>query len=70
MQTFLNIAGVDHRLISSNNHASPTGILPFLLPAYSAASASSEASLPIPSNKLLKYAIDHGSKIEEVSSMR
>ncbi|KAH0530720.1 hypothetical protein TsFJ059_005314 [Trichoderma semiorbis] len=31
-QTFLRIAGVDVHLIPSNNHASPSGSLPFLLP--------------------------------------
>ncbi|KAK4068767.1 uncharacterized protein Triagg1_7127 [Trichoderma aggressivum f. europaeum] len=31
-QTFLRIAGVDVHLVPSNNHASPSGALPFLLP--------------------------------------
>lgn len=67
-QTFLNIARIDHRLVSSNNHASPTGSLPFLQPASS--NSSQESPTPITSNKLFKYAADHGSRIEESSSMR
>ncbi|CZR53245.1 related to mitochondrial outer membrane protein (Sam35) [Phialocephala subalpina] len=68
-QTFLNIAGVDHRLISSNNHASPTGSLPFLLPAVHS-SSSQESLLPVTSNKFVKYASDHGGRVDESPSMR
>ncbi|KAK0635573.1 hypothetical protein B0T17DRAFT_624314 [Bombardia bombarda] len=32
-QTFLRLAGVEFRILPSTNHASPTGSLPFLLPA-------------------------------------
>jgi metaxin len=59
-QTFLKIAGVNHRLISSNNHASPTGVLPFLFPAIHAPQTAQPAPLPIPSTKLLQYAIKQG----------
>jgi metaxin len=65
----MNIAGIDHRLISSNNHASPTGSLPFLLPAVSS-SSSHDMILPIASNKLIKYAKEHGAIVEESASMR
>jgi len=67
-QTFLNMAGIDYRLVSSNNHASPTGSLPFLLPATS--SSSQDSLAPIPSNKLVKYAAEHGSRIKESSNIR
>ncbi|KIN05537.1 hypothetical protein OIDMADRAFT_113924 [Oidiodendron maius Zn] len=67
-QTFLNIAGVHYRLVSSNNHASPTGALPFLLPP--AQSNPAQDALPVPSNKILKYATDHGGQIREPSGMR
>lgn len=70
LQTFLNIAGVDHRLISSNNHSSPTGSLPFLLPAVYGANTSQDSLTPIASNKFVKYATEHGGKVEESSSMR
>ena len=69
-QTFLNIAGIDHRLISSNNHSSPTGSLPFLLPAVYGSNTSQDSLVPIPSNKFVKYAIEHGGRVEESSSMR
>ncbi|RDW82082.1 hypothetical protein BP6252_03194 [Coleophoma cylindrospora] len=69
-QTFLNIAGVDHRLISSNNHASPTGVLPFLLPTAHASASSQDSILPVPSNKLVKFATEHGAKVQESPSMR
>jgi metaxin len=69
-QAFLKIAGIDHRLISSNNHASPTGVLPFLLPAVHSSSSTQKAPLPATSNKLAKYAKEHGSKVEESPSMR
>ncbi|KAH7356848.1 hypothetical protein BKA65DRAFT_579945 [Rhexocercosporidium sp. MPI-PUGE-AT-0058] len=69
-QTFLNIAGIDHRLVSSNNHASPTGALPFLLPAVHNSDSSQETLLPVPSNKFLKYATEHGGIVEESSSTR
>ncbi|TAQ88084.1 hypothetical protein B7494_g3620 [Chlorociboria aeruginascens] len=69
-QTFLNIAGIDHRLVSSNNHASPTGILPFLLPGVQPANAPKDSARPIPSNKLVKYVSTHAPAIEEPSSMR
>ena len=39
-QTFLKLAGVEFDTVGGNNHASPTGVLPFLLPAVSAAASS------------------------------
>lgn len=68
-QTYLNIAGIDHRLISSNNHASPTGNLPFLLPSAQTSNSAQESIRPVPSAKFVKYATDHGGRIEEVSSI-
>lgn len=68
-QTFMNIAGLDHRLISSNNHASPSGALPFLLPS-ATSSSSQESVLPISSNKLIKYANERGANVEESDSIR
>ncbi|KUL88642.1 hypothetical protein ZTR_05118 [Talaromyces verruculosus] len=52
-QAYLKFVGIDFDLIPSNNHASPTGALPFLYPALPAATRS-----PIPSNKLQKWAIE------------
>ncbi|KAF4217467.1 hypothetical protein CNMCM8980_006052 [Aspergillus fumigatiaffinis] len=52
-QAYLRFVGIDLEIVPSNNHASPTGALPFLLPALPAATTG-----PIPSNKLQKWAIE------------
>jgi metaxin len=53
----------------STNHASPTGALPFLLPPSTSSDADSQ--VPVPSNKLEQYALNHGSvKVPDVSSLR
>ncbi|KAI0012498.1 hypothetical protein F4779DRAFT_37062 [Xylariaceae sp. FL0662B] len=68
-QTFLKLAGIKFRVSSSNNHASPTGALPFLLPASTPDNPTSHK--PIPSNKLEQYAAETGtSKIPEVPSLK
>ncbi|KAI5860251.1 hypothetical protein GGS23DRAFT_241463 [Durotheca rogersii] len=64
-QTFLKLAGVEFRVVSSNNHASPTGALPFLLPPLDPGNAA--AHPPVPSNKLEQYAAERGaSKVPDV----
>ncbi|KAI1764466.1 hypothetical protein GGR53DRAFT_493767 [Hypoxylon sp. FL1150] len=57
-QAFLKLSGVDFRVVSSNNHASPSGALPFLIPPSSANAPS--VRTPVPSNKLEEYAAQHG----------
>ncbi|KKK24527.1 mitochondrial outer membrane protein, partial [Aspergillus ochraceoroseus] len=52
-QAYLKFVGVDFDLVPSNNHASPTGALPFLLPALPPGPET-----PIPSGKLQKWAIE------------
>ncbi|KAL2854135.1 hypothetical protein BJX68DRAFT_39839 [Aspergillus pseudodeflectus] len=52
-QAYLKFVGIDFELVPSNNHASPSGVLPFLLPALPVG-----ASAPIPSSKLQKWAIE------------
>jgi metaxin len=52
-QAYLKFVGIDFDLVPSNNHASPTGALPFLYPALPAGTIN-----PIPSNKLQKWAIE------------
>lgn len=50
-QTYLLFSGLSFRLVKSNNHASPSGALPFLQPA-----VKGPGSLdPIPSIKLKKW---------------
>ncbi|KAL1997443.1 hypothetical protein VTN49DRAFT_883 [Thermomyces lanuginosus] len=51
-QAYLKFVGVEFDIVPSNNHASPTGALPFLYPA------SPPNIGPIPSNKLQKWAIE------------
>ncbi|TGO30831.1 hypothetical protein BPAE_0003g01160 [Botrytis paeoniae] len=68
-QTFLNLAGVNHNIVSSNNHASPTGVLPFLLPGIKL-NSSQDDYLPIPSNGLVKYAKEQGKKVPEPKSRK
>ena len=51
-QTILLMAGVDVDLIPSNNHASPSGALPFLLPP-------AHNARPLTGDKILQYAREH-----------
>ncbi|RFU72057.1 mitochondrial outer membrane sam35, partial [Trichoderma arundinaceum] len=68
--TFLRIAGVDVHLVPSNNHASPSGALPFLLPPTTSDSTSTTAppssnslksAVPLTGGKIERYAKDHSS---------
>ncbi|KAL4915921.1 mitochondrial outer membrane protein [Aspergillus aurantiobrunneus] len=52
-QAYLKFVGIDFELVPSNNHASPSGVLPFLLPALPIGTGT-----PIPSTKLQKWAIE------------
>ncbi|EHK25481.1 uncharacterized protein TRIVIDRAFT_85265 [Trichoderma virens Gv29-8] len=49
-QTFLRIAGVQVHLVPSNNHASPSGALPFLLPPTTQTPTSEKESTTTPSS--------------------
>ncbi|KAL1839706.1 hypothetical protein VTJ49DRAFT_1243 [Mycothermus thermophilus] len=49
-QTLLRLTGLEFRVLPSTNHASPTGALPFLLPARSNSSSSSSSSTSPPSS--------------------
>lgn len=53
LQAYLKFVGIDFEITPSNNHASPTGALPFLLPAFPV-----DAAVTIPSHKLQKWAIE------------
>ncbi len=50
----MTFQGIDFDTISSNNHASPTGALPFLLPASSSKNFG-EAVIPIPSTRIERW---------------
>ncbi|KAL4960272.1 putative mitochondrial outer membrane protein (Sam35) [Aspergillus stella-maris] len=52
-QAYLKFVKIEFDIVPSNNHASPSGFLPFLLPDRPVGS-----STPIPSNKLQKWIIE------------
>ena len=66
-QAYLKFNAVDFRTAPSNNHASPTGALPFILPT---TSPTSTQNTPVPSNKILKWTTSHGGKQQEAGSSR
>ncbi|QSS54558.1 mitochondrial outer membrane protein [Histoplasma capsulatum var. duboisii H88] len=63
-QAYLKFVGISFETVPSNNHASPTGALPFLIPTSSATPVPTGPKGPIPSNKIQKWAIEQ-SHIEE-----
>lgn len=64
-QTFLRIAGVEVELVPSNNHASPSGALPFLL------TTGVRASVPLTGEKIHKFVEEHAlSSPPDVSSLK
>ncbi|KAF2259298.1 hypothetical protein CC78DRAFT_475904 [Lojkania enalia] len=67
-QTYLKFSNINFRTASANNHASPTGSLPFLLPA---SADLMKPTQPISSGKLQKWAMKNSpSAIEEPSDLR
>ena len=69
-QTFLKFSDIDFQTTSSSNHASSNGVLPFLLPFDTTQSSSSPFESPIPSDKLQKWAQQHGATATEPSDVR
>lgn len=67
LKAYLKFMGIDFVTVPSNNHASPTGALPFLIPA---SSSPFDTPIPIPSNKLQKWAQEQNVTHEELSDMR
>lgn len=68
-KTYLKICGIDFVTVPSNNHASPSGSLPFLIPSAKDSSAP-ETGEVVPSNKLQKWATQHGQASEESPDVR
>lgn len=66
-QAYLKFAGIDFVTVSSNNHASPSGSLPFLLPG---SSAAARPGTPVSSGRLAKWAVAHTGREEEDTGMR
>jgi metaxin len=65
-QAYLKFNNIDFRTAPSNNHASPTGALPFILPAMSPCCLQ---NAPVPPNKILKWTTARGRQ-EEAKTMR
>ena len=66
-QTYLLMSSLKFSTMSSNNHASPSGALPFLLPA---STPNNENPLPFPAGKLQKWLADQKLARLEPDSMR
>jgi metaxin len=66
-KAYLRFCGIRFRTVAANNHASPTGALPFLNPA---SSASTTSSHPIPSYQMLRWVTSHASTMETSEGMR
>ena len=54
VQAYMIFKGIDFATISSNNHASPNGALPFLLPASGSPNAT-EAVRPVASTRIERW---------------
>ncbi|KAK4546887.1 hypothetical protein LTR36_001619 [Oleoguttula mirabilis] len=66
-QAYMKFNGIDVSVVPSSNHASPSGALPFLLPAVAAS-----AKDPVPSNKLRKWVLSQkgAEKAQESEDIR
>jgi metaxin len=68
MKAYLKFSGIDFQIASSNNHASPSGALPFLLPSIA---EGSKPPPPVPSGKLQRWSMNNSpSAIEEPGDLR
>jgi metaxin len=63
-QALLRFHNIDHHVQSSNNHASPSGALPFLLPASSAL----RPATPVSATKIPRWVTGHGGREEKIHS--
>ena len=63
-KAYLSFCGIEFKTAASNNHASPTGVLPFLTPANGASPS------PIPANNILKWVNLQTGMTDAVSGMR
>lgn len=67
-QAYLKFSNIDFRIASANNHASPSGALPFVLPA---SPELYKRIQPVPSGKLQKWAMNNSKKaVEEPGDLR
>ncbi|KAF2276352.1 uncharacterized protein EI97DRAFT_467062 [Westerdykella ornata] len=69
-QTYLKFSGIQFRTEASSNHASPSGALPFLLPAVTTGDTT-KAVPRVPSAKLQRWCMSNSpSSIEEPGDLR
>ncbi|KAL1797734.1 hypothetical protein ACET3X_004340 [Alternaria dauci] len=67
-QVYLKFSKIPFQVASANNHASPSGSLPFLIPS---SSDPSKRTQPVPSSKLQRWAMNNSEKaIEEPGDPR
>ncbi|KAF2438583.1 hypothetical protein P171DRAFT_467230 [Karstenula rhodostoma CBS 690.94] len=67
-QAYLKFSGINFKVVPSNNHASPSGVLPFLLPA---SAETSKPPSPVPSAKLQRWAMNNTTQaVEEPGDLR
>lgn len=68
LQAYLKFSNISFRVASSSNHASPSGALPFLLPAQP---DTLQAVQPVPSGKLQRWTMNNSeTAIEESGDLR
>jgi metaxin len=68
LQTYLKFSDINFRVASANNHASPSGALPFLLPA---SPDPLKAAQPVPSGKLQRWTTNNSpAAVEESGDAR
>tara|TARA_R110002003_G_scaffold31_5_gene1888 strand:+ start:11226 stop:11969 length:744 start_codon:yes stop_codon:yes gene_type:complete len=67
-QAYLKFSNIQFRLAAANNHASPSGALPFLIPA---SPEPYKHTQPVPSGKLQRWTINNSKKaIDEAGDLR
>ncbi|KAH8725920.1 hypothetical protein GQ44DRAFT_615044 [Phaeosphaeriaceae sp. PMI808] len=67
-QAYLKFSSIDFQIASANNHASPSGVLPFVIPA---SLEPYKHIQPVPSGKLQRWALNNSKKpIEEPGDFR
>jgi metaxin len=68
LQAYLKFSKIDFTTAAANNHASPSGALPFILPA---SPEPYKHIQPVPSGKLQRWAMNNSKKaIEESGDLR